>query len=155
MKLSSPTSQRTPSTSTSWFPTTSCMTKSLSASASAITNARISGGACFSSFLPSFFSSFLAGGAAPGVTARVTAAAMLKDACLVDAVLPEIPVLVGEGARGRADGEIDLGVAPGDLSRLPAPKTTTAARGELRLNVDTEACDEKVLLTMRVRSELL
>src|SRR5687767_9251525 len=39
------------------------------------------------------------------------------------------------------------------LSRLPAPNTTIAARGELRLSVEIEACDEKLLDCMRVRSE--
>jgi hypothetical protein len=41
------------------------------------------------------------------------------------------------------------------LSRLPEPKTTIAARGALRLSVDTEACDEKLLVESRVRSESL
>ncbi len=48
-----------------------------------------------------------------------------------------------------------LASSPSALSSEDAPGKITAPRAELRLTVETEACDEKRLVTRIVRSELL
>jgi hypothetical protein len=87
--LCSPTSHRTESTNKIWLATTSPSTKSLNASESAATMARISFGSDFGSFLslPALFSSFASfssAGLAPGFEAPLTAASTLNVLCFSD-----------------------------------------------------------------------
>src|SRR3954467_10359036 len=127
------------------------MTKSLKASLSATTKARIS---LASGFFSAGFLSALGGtGAAGGcpVMGRDTAAAMLNRVVFsVSLSWMKFLLRSAKLPPGALTAKSILAEALAARSKLPEPKTTTAAAGALRLKVETDACDEKLLLIKRV-----